>query len=456
MSTEQFHKIEKIDSQKTSSPKFLDSIPKGTFAIGSGMIVGAITGYIVVILVNHAVGDRSYAGFGAFWSLIFVVGPGLFLPLEQEISRAISHRAAQKDGSAPIVRIAVLMALTIAVTMTLFFAALSPFIIEEIFHNNSLLQFGFLIGIVGYGALHCTRGILSGNHKFGSYGLSLAAEGTVRFVAVVFLAFIGVKDVGLYGLAMGITPLIVIIPFLPLIKNLTLPGSHASKRELGTALAFLVSSSVLSQALAYSSLFVTNVLEGESGQTARYFTNAFFIARIPVIGFMAVQAALLPKLSTYHAIGEHKEFRIQFRKLLSLVLFLSISGIVFIVFLGKPLGVILFGEEKFKLELSHFVVLSIGSCIFLIAQTLLQSCIALQHYKIVSIAYICGVIATAISSVGFAFSSLETTLWVSISFSIGCLFVVAILYVAYEKEIHRLVGIEEKRDLAKLASRTRI
>ena len=427
--------------------KFFESIPKGTFAIGSGMVIGAITGYIVVILVNHAVGDRSYAGFGAFWSLIFVVGPGLFLPLEQEISRAVSHRAAKGDGSQPIVRIALLMAITIAVAMTLFFAALSPLIIREVFHDNGFLQLGFLIGIIGYGALHCTRGILSGNHKFGSYGASLAAEGTVRFVVVIVLAVLGIKNVGYYGLAMGVSPLLVVLPFIPIVKRLTLPGKVASKRELGTALAFLVSSSVLSQVLAYSSLFVTNVLEGDSGQTARFFTNAFFIARIPVIGFMAVQAALLPKLSTYHAIGDHKEFRVQFRKLLSLVLFLSISGVAFIALFGVPLGRLLFGEEKFQLPLSHFVVLSIGSCIFLIAQTLLQSCIALQHYKIVSVAYLVGVFAMAVSSVIFALSEVPTTLWVSISFSIGCVFVVSILYVAYEKQIHNLVKIQELNEI---------
>jgi len=445
VASEATRKNEKTTSAPTGL-KFFESIPKGTFAIGSGMVVGALTGYIVVILVNHAVGDRAYAGFGAFWSLIFVVGPGLFLPLEQEISRAVSHRTAQEDGSQPIVRIAILMAITIAIAMTLFFAALSPLIVRDVFRDNGLLQLGFLIGIVGYGTLHCTRGILSGNHRFGAYGASLAAEGTVRFIAVVALAAFGIKNVGYYGLAMGIAPLLVILPFIPLVKRLTLPGTAASKRELGTALAFLVSSSVLSQLLAYSSLFLTNVLEGDSGQTARFFTNAFFIARIPVIGFMAVQAALLPKLSTYHAIGDHKEFRIQFRKLLSLVFFLSISGIGFIALLGNPLGQLLFGEEKFQLELSHFIVLSIGSCIFLIAQTLLQSCIALQHYKIVSVAYIVGVIAMAISSVFFAFSNVATTLWVSISFSIGCAFVVSILYVAYEKEIHSLVVAQEENE----------
>ncbi|MFN8016230.1 MAG: lipid II flippase MurJ [Acidimicrobiia bacterium] len=422
--------------------KIINALPRGTFSIASGMVVGAITGYVVVIKVNETVGTVPYAGFATFWSLIFVIGPGLFLPLEQEISRAISHRNAHKDGSAPIVRVSTQMAGILALIAVLVGASFSPIFIEHIFHNNSLLHIGFLIGIVSYGLLHCSRGVLSGNHKFGAYGSSLAAEGTIRFIAVLVLANLGVTNVGYYGLAMGIAPIFAVLPFSFVIKKLTTSGSPASKRELGTALGFLVTSSVLSQALAYSSLFLTNVLEGESGPTARYFTNAFFIARIPVIGFMAVQAALLPKLSAYHARKNHKEFRHEFKKLLSLVLLLSVSGLAFIAIFGTSIGKLLFKADKFQLSLSHFVILSLGSCIFLIAQTLLQACIALQQYKIVTIAYIFGVITTIISSIFFVSTDLPTTLWVSLSFSLGCVIVVAILWYEYEKTIESLVKAE--------------
>lgn len=429
-----------MDDKTTHKKKgFLETLPRGTFAIASGMIVGAITGYVVVIVVNKAVGDRAYAGFGAFWSLIFVVGPGLFLPLEQEISRAISHRDVLKDGSLPIVRIAAAMAGTLAIMVALIFAALSPFFINHVFHDNGYLQLAFIIGIVGYGFLHCSRGILSGNHKFGAYGGSMALEGLSRFIVVLVLAQVGAKNIGFYGVALGLAPFAAVIPFIPIILKLLQPGSPASKRELGTALSHLVTSSVLSQALAYSSLFLTNVIEGGQGQTARYFTNAFFIARIPVIGFMAVQAALLPKLSSLHAMNEHKEFQHQFRRLLTLVAGLSTAGVVFIAIFGTPLGQLLFTEEKFQISWLHFVVLSIGSCLFLLAQTLLQACIALQHYKIVTTAYLCGVATLLVTSFLFAATDLPTVLWVSLSFSCGCVVVATMLYIAYEKVIRQLV-----------------
>lgn len=422
--------------------KILDAIPRGTFAIGSGMAIGALTGYIVVIVVNHSVGDRQYAGFGAFWSLIFVVGPGLFLPLEQEISRAISHRAARNDGSANLLKLVSIMAATLAIIVALIAATFTPVIVNGVFHGSNYLQLGFVLGIIGYGLLHCSRGVLSGNHKFGAYGTSLAAEGTVRFFVVITLSLLGVNEVGPYGVAMGLSPIIAVLPFTPLLKSLITPGTHASKRELGTALSFLVSSSVLSQALAYSSLFITNVIEGGSGQEARWFTNAFFIARIPVIGFMAVQAALLPKLSTLHSLGEHTEFRHQFRKLFYFVISISILGIFFITIAGERVGIILFGEENFNISNVDFLVLAVGSCLFLTAQTLLQACIALQHYKVVTIAYLFGVAVMGITTVIFLTTDISTILWVSLSFSAGCIVVVTILYFAYEKFIHALVNEE--------------
>ena len=422
--------------------KLTSALPEGTISIATGMGIGAVTAYISVILINKTVGDRSYAGFGAFWSLIFVVGPGLFLPLEQEISRAVAHRAARKDGSKPFVRLAVSIALIIAAAASLIFASFSPLFINHVFHHNGLLQIGFIAGILAYALLHCSRGIFSGNHRFQYYGASLALEGIVRFVAVILLTSFDVKNVGYYGIVMGATPILAVLPFIPLINRLSGSGSSASKRELGSALSFLVTSSMLSQVLAYSPLFLTNVIEGENGSTARYFTNAFFIARIPIIGFMAVTAALLPKLSTYHSTGEHSEFRLRFRKLFILAIGLCAIGVFAIAIGGQTVGEILFSAEKFKIKPMHFIVLAIGSCVFLLAQTLTSACIALQHYKLISIAYITGFISLIISTLLFNASKIDTTLWVSYSISIASTVTMLILYINYEKTIHKHIKVE--------------
>ena len=52
---------------------------------------------------------------------------------------------------------------------------------------------------VCYYVAFITRGTLSGNGRFGAYGLMHGSEGTVRIVACLALFVIGVKSAGLYG-----------------------------------------------------------------------------------------------------------------------------------------------------------------------------------------------------------------------------------------------------------------
>ena len=78
-----------------------ESVPEGTFAVGAGLLVASITSYVFLILSLDALDQSGKAAFGAFWGLIFVAGPGFFLPLEQEIGRAVSHRRANGMGGVP-------------------------------------------------------------------------------------------------------------------------------------------------------------------------------------------------------------------------------------------------------------------------------------------------------------------------------------------------------------------
>src|SRR4051794_28832908 len=81
--------------------KARDAVPEGTFAVGGGLMITALTTYVFLIVANQALPDKPYASLTAFWGLIFVAGPGLFLPLEQEVGRAVAHRRAPGLGGGP-------------------------------------------------------------------------------------------------------------------------------------------------------------------------------------------------------------------------------------------------------------------------------------------------------------------------------------------------------------------
>ena len=80
------------DSARNMIDRARGAVPEGTFAVGAGLLIAAVTAYVFVILALRGLGNRSGAAFSTFWALIYVAGPGFFLPLEQEVGRALAHR----------------------------------------------------------------------------------------------------------------------------------------------------------------------------------------------------------------------------------------------------------------------------------------------------------------------------------------------------------------------------
>jgi hypothetical protein len=88
------------------------AMPEGTFAVGAGLMVAGLTTYGFFVAAARTLSERDYAAvIGGLWPLVFVVAPGCFLPLEQEVGRALAHRRAQGIGGGPIVRRAAIAAI---------------------------------------------------------------------------------------------------------------------------------------------------------------------------------------------------------------------------------------------------------------------------------------------------------------------------------------------------------
>ena len=109
------------------------------------------------------------------------------------------------------------------------------------------------------------------------------------------------------------------------------------------------------------------------------FIVGFFIARIPILLFQAVQAALLPKLAGLAGAGRIDDFRSGLRKLVLIVVGVGVLGIVGGVTVGPTVGKILFGEQ-FNLEWVDLGLLCAGSAFFILALTLAQALIALHGH----------------------------------------------------------------------------
>ena len=377
------------------------TLPEGTGVVGAGLAVAAVTSYVFVIVSLNALEGNAKAAFSAYWAVIFVAGPGFFLPLEQEVGRALAHRRAQGLGGGPLVTRAARLGGIITAVMVVASIASTPLLNDQLYHGDMWFVAALAIGLVGFYAMHLSRGVLAGEGRFRAYGLLIGAEGVIRLLGGIALAGIGVDRAGGYAMVLAVAPFLAVALALRTQKGLLKPGPAAPYSELSASLSWLLLGSVLTQLLAYSSLLAINLLSSSSEKdVAAAFASAFFVARVPVLAFQAVQGTLLPKLAGLAGSGRHDEFRKGVGKLLAGVVGIAVLGTVGAAVLGPTVGKILFSD--FSLGAEGLALLAAGSGLFIIALTLAQALMALGGHRVQAVAWgagllVCGAVTFAIS-----------------------------------------------------------
>lgn len=370
-----------------------EAVPEGTFAVGAGLLVAAITAYVFIVITLRTLGKEGSVGFSAFWALIFVTGPGVFLPIEQEVGRALAHRRARGIGGGPLVRRAARLGGGLAAIVVVAALVGAPALKEHLFHGEGALVVALALGMLGFFAMHITRGTLAGNGRFRAYGEMLGTEGVVRLAGAVALVLIGVSSAGPFGFCMGLAPFVAVAVSLRKERGLLQPGPPAPYSELSEKLGFLLGGSVLFQFLGYASLLAIGILAKSSEkQEAEAFVVAFFVARIPVLLFQAVQGTLLPKLAGLAGAGRHDDFRTGLVRLMYVVVGIAVIGTVAAFTIGPFAGKLLFGAKKFTIGNADLGLLAAGSGVYITALTLAQALIALDGHAEQALAWLTGVI----------------------------------------------------------------
>jgi len=217
------------------------------------------------------------------------------------------------------------------------------------------------------------------------------AEGISRVLLCVGLVILAVETPGWYGLALAIPPFIAVAASLRGQHNLLVPGPEAPYSELSNALGWLLAGSVLAQTLSYAPfLGVTLLSTGAEKDLVGKFIAGFFVARIPILLFQAVQAALLPKLASHAGAGRHDDFRAGLRRLIVVVSAVGVIGIVAGFTIAPWAGRVLFGQ-KFILGRRDLGLLAIGTAAFILALTIAQGLIALRAYAEAAAAWLVGI-----------------------------------------------------------------
>jgi O-antigen/teichoic acid export membrane protein len=177
-------------------------------------------------------------------------------------------------------------------------------------------------------------------------------------------------------------------------RGLLEPGPEAPWSELSSNLGYLLFGSLFAQVLSYAPFLGAQVLasgHAERKEVANFIVG-LFLARIPILLFQAVQAALLPKLAMLAGSGRHEDFRAGLRKLVLVVVGIGALGVLGGGTLGPTAGEILFGE-KFNLGNVDLALLAAGCGLFILTLTLAQALIALMGHARVFLAWLLGIAA---------------------------------------------------------------
>jgi len=405
--------------------KVKEAVPGGAASVGLGIAIASIAAYVFVIITLNSLDTGAKAAFSAFWAVIFVVGPGFFLPMEQEVGRAIAYRRAQGDGSRPLVAKAFKLGAVLTASLIVVAVALSPFLSKEIYDGDQFFTVALALSLISFFLLHLVRGVLAGEGRFRPYAEMIAIDGVVRLAMAVGLALAGVTSAGTFALCIGLSPLVALPIALRKERKILQPGPDAPLKELSTNIGWLLAASVLMQVLAYSPLLGVNLLGGTADElVVAGFASAFFIARIPILAFGAIQGVLLPKLAGLAGSGRHDEFKSGLERLLVLVVGVAIVGTVGSFLFGPTIGKILF--KDFTMSAGGLGLLAAGSGIFIIALTLAQALMALGGHRMTVLAWGSGVAAAIVCMAVLV----DLQLRVDVGFLVGSVIATFVMFTA--------------------------
>ncbi len=359
--------------------------------MGVGIFIAGICSFAFFRVGTVALGsEEAFKPVVSMWFATFALAPGAFLPLEQELGRAISSRRAVGVGGRPVLLKVLALGAGLATIIGITLAALGPWLANDYFGGSWLMVVALILSIMCYAPTHLARGVCSGSGRFRAYAVVLGSDALVRILLCMLLAALGVAAVGWYGLAVAVAPLVGVIAVASRGQLRTDPGPAASWSEVTPNLGWLLLGSVMAASLVNAGPIATNLLAGENEEAlVTRFGYGVILARIPLFLFQAVQASLLPRLARLAAANEMKEFRSGLTRLLYLVAGVGVAGTIGAFALG-PIAV----ELLYDAELSRrtLAVLAAGSAFYMLGLAVAQALIALHGHALVALGWTVGMV----------------------------------------------------------------
>ncbi|MBT3970392.1 MAG: hypothetical protein HOF47_08845 [Actinobacteria bacterium] len=373
--------------------RLLDRLPAGTLAIGGGLVVNGLTAYAFITISSRDLGAEAYSPVALLWALSFLLGIGFFLPLEQETARLVAGRVSRGQGIGPVVKSAARLGASLALGLVAVSLLAGRWFTNEFFNGETLLFLGLILVVVGLGAAHLVKGTLAGLGRFNGYARYVMGEGLGRLLLVGAVLGLATGSIGAYGLAIGLAPLVGILLATAGQRGILTPGPEAHMGDLSKALgSLLVASVATALVLNVSPLAVQILATPQQADEPGRFLNALLVARVPLFFFQAVQAALLPRLSTLASQNKFAELWHELKHLLLLVGALGIGAVAVMAVVGPQIVEVAFGAE-FAVGRQDMVLLAVSSAGLMVVLSLTQALIACRAQGRMALAWVAGVVA---------------------------------------------------------------
>ena len=367
------------------------ALPEGTLPVGAGLLVAGIASYAFFKVGVKALGEDGFKPISSLWFATFFLAPGFFLPIEQELGRALAHRRGLQQGGRPVVRRVFPLAGGLTAIVCVVILVASSSITSKFFEGDWVVTAALIVGFISYAPAHLARGICSGHGRFVSYGIVMGADGAARIIGCVALWAAGVTNTGAYAFTVALAPLVGVAIVYLRGDLATESGPPAPWSEVTPNLGWLLLGSVFAAGLVNAGPIAVDLFkDAEPDKLVTQFGYGVLLGRVPLFLFQAVQAALLPRLARLAVRGEIAEFRQGFRKLLMVVLGVGMLGVAGSALLG-PFAL----KKVYDADLSHrtITMLVFGTAVYMIALTIAQAVIALHGHALVAVGWALGMVA---------------------------------------------------------------
>jgi O-antigen/teichoic acid export membrane protein len=360
----------------------------GPVAVGLGVL--GLSSFAFLSVSGRVLGPAELAPLGTLWVLINALGPALFQPLEQEVSRAVAERATHGQGARPVfLQACRLAAGAVVIAGVALFLARRP-LADHLFGGQQILVLALLFGLVGLASEHLTRGAFAGGGAFPRYGAQLGIDGMLRIGSAAALALLGVATAGWYGLFLGLAPLLAVAVTAGRLGPAGRPGPAHSWPELTRAVGWLTVGALASQFVINAAPVAANLLAGPAEQArAGVFISVLVLTRVPYFLFAAIQASFLPGMAALAAAGDSAGFRRRLALITGAVTALGVAGLLVVVAIGPWLVWLVYGSEYLTTR-ADLWPLAAASGLFMLASALAQALISVRGYRASVVGWLAG------------------------------------------------------------------